>query len=87
MTLTGHFHPNNAKDRILVDFVYLQKIFITVELDRKIASMSGQELVRVIYNPGICFKTREKQYKLSSRTNGNGAAIPNKCRTLISEQH
>ena len=85
MTLTGHSHPNNARDKILVDFVHLQKISLTVELDRKITSMSGQELVRVIYNPGICFKNREKPYEFSSRTNGNEADIPSKCRTLISE--
>jgi hypothetical protein len=87
MTLTGHSHPNNARERILVDFVYLQQIFLTVELDRKITSMSGQELVRIIHNTGICFKPREKQYEFTQRTNGNGTAIPNKCRTLISEQH
>jgi len=56
MTLTGHSHLNNARDRnILMDFVYLEKIFPAVEVDRKITSVSGQGLVRVIYNPDICF--------------------------------
>jgi hypothetical protein len=69
MALTGHYHPTNAGDKnILVDFVYLQKIFLTVEVDRKITSMSGEELLRVIYNPGTCFKSREKPYEFSPRT-------------------
>jgi hypothetical protein len=56
MTLTGHSHLNNARGRnILVDFVYLEKVFLTVEVDRKITNMSGQGLVRVIYNPDVCF--------------------------------
>jgi len=59
-----------------VDFVYLEEIFITVEVDRKITNMRGHELVGVIYNSGIWFKTREKPHEFSPRTNGNGADIP-----------
>jgi len=73
MTLTGHSHLNR---NILVDFVCLENIFLRVEVDRKITSMSGQELVTVIHSPGICFKNRQKPYEFSPRTKGRGANIP-----------
>jgi len=53
MNLRGHSQLNNARNSILVDFVYLEEIFITVEVDRKITNMRGHELVGVIYNSGI----------------------------------
>jgi len=50
VTLAGHSHDNNPRDRnILVDSMCLQKIFLTVEVDRKITGMSGQEYTITVF--------------------------------------
>jgi hypothetical protein len=59
MALIGHSHLNGARQRkILLDFLYLQRIFLTVEVDWKITIMSGQEFVRLINNVGNCIKNQ-----------------------------